>query len=215
MKYHTATRINTEVTTFRKTNESAIISSEKLAKFTTMTKGTAEDYQIIAEASMQHSVNLPERMIEHLNLLKGDHGGFAVDRYTHCLQTATRALRDGRDEEYIVCALLHDIGDTLAPANHADFAATMLEPFISDKNYWILKHHGIFQGYYFFDFLGLDKNMRDKFKDNPDWKDCAEYCAKYDQNSFDPEYDTEPIETFIPMLRNVLSQTKKSIYKAS
>ena len=189
--------------------------AEKLAKFTTMTKGTAEDYQIIAEASMQHSVNLPERMIEHMNLLKGDHGGFAVDRYTHCLQTATRALRDGRDEEYIVCALLHDIGDTLAPANHADFAATMLEPFISDKNYWILKHHGIFQGYYFFDFLGLDKNMRDKFKDNPHWKDCAEFCAKYDQNSFDPEYDTEPIETFIPMLRNVLSQTKKSIYKAS
>ena len=112
--------------------------AEKLAKFTTMTKGTAEDYQIIAEASMQHSVNLPDRMIEHLELLKGDHGGFAVDRYTHCLQTATRAMRDGRDEEYIVCALLHDIGDTLAPANHADFAATMLEPFISEKNYWIL-----------------------------------------------------------------------------
>ena len=81
--------------------------AEKLAKFTTMTKGTAEDYQIISEASMQHSVNLPDRMIEHLDLLKGDHGGFAVDRYTHCLQTATRAMRAGRDEEYIVCALLH------------------------------------------------------------------------------------------------------------
>ena len=141
--------------------------AEKLAKFTTMTKGTAEDYQIIAEASMQHSVNLPDRMIEHLELLKGDHGGFAVDRYTHCLQTATRAMRDGRDEEYIVCSLLHDIGDTLAPANHADFAATMLEPFISEKNYWILKHHGIFQGYYFFDFLGLDKNMRISLKTIP------------------------------------------------
>ena len=137
-----------------------------------------------------------------------------VDRYEHCLQTASRAYRDGRDEEYVVCALLHDIGDILAPANHADFAATLLEPYISEKNYWILKHHGIFQGYYFFHFLGLDRHMRDKFKDSEHWKDCVEFCAKYDQNSFDPEYESLPIETFMPMLKNVLSQTKKSIYKA-
>jgi predicted HD phosphohydrolase len=149
--------------------------AEKLAKFSTMTEGTAEDYQIIAQAARQHGIDLPDRILEHLELLKDDHGGFAVDRYTHCLQTATRAMRDGRDDEYIVCALLHDIGDTLAPSNHADFAATMLEPFISEKNYWILKHHGIFQGYYFFNFLGLDKNMRDKFKDSPHWQDCAEF----------------------------------------
>jgi predicted HD phosphohydrolase len=178
-----------------------------------MTKGTAEDYAPIAEAAMEHAVNLPERIIQHLEMLKGDHGGFAVDRYTHCLQTATRAYRDGRDEEYVVCALLHDIGDILAPANHADFAATLLEPYISDKNFWIMKHHGIFQGYYFFHFLGLDRNMRDKYKDSEHWKDCVTFCAKYDQNSFDPDYDTLPIETFMPMLKNVLSQTKKSIYK--
>ncbi len=189
--------------------------AEKLAKFTTMTKGTAEDYQIIAEASMQHSVNLPDRMIEHLELLKGDHGGFAVDRYTHCLQTATRAMRDGRDEEYIVCALLHDIGDTLAPANHADFAATMLEPFISDKNYWILKHHGIFQGYYFFDFLGLDKNMRDNFIKSPYFESCKEFCEKYDQSSFDPEYDTLDLEFFIPMVKELFKKPKRSIYLQS
>ena len=96
----------------------------------------------------------------------------------------------------------------------ADFAATLLEPYISEKNFWILKHHGIFQGYYFFHFLGLDRDMRDKYKDHEYWKDCAEFCAKYDQNSFDPKYDTLPIETFIPMLERVLSQTKKSIYKA-
>ena len=186
----------------------------KVAKFREMTKGTAEDYIPIAEAAMEHAVNLPERIIQHLDMLKGDHGGFAVDRYTHCLQTATRALRDGRDEEYIVCALLHDIGDILAPANHADFAATLLEPYISEKNFWILKHHGIFQGYYFFHFLGLDRHMRDKYKDSEHWKDCVEFCARYDQNSFDPDYDTLPIETFMTMLKNVLSQTKKSIYKS-
>ena len=108
-----------------------------------------------------------------------------VDRLTHSIQTATRAHRDGRDEEYVVCALLHDIGDNLAPSNHADFAATLMQPFISEKNYWIVKHHGIFQGYYFFEYLGLDKNMRDKFKDHPYFNDCKEFCEKYDQNSFD------------------------------
>ena len=186
----------------------------KTAKFTEMVNGTAEDYLPIVEAGMEHALELPKRILEHLDMLKGDHGGFAVDRYSHCLQTATRAYRDGRDEEYVVCALLHDIGDILAPANHADFAATLLEPYISEKNFWILKHHGIFQGYYFFHFLGLDRHMRDKFKDNEHWRDCVEFCAKYDQNSFDPNYDTLPIETFVPMLEKVLSKTKKSIYKA-
>ena len=150
---------------------------------------------------------------EHLSILKGDTGGFAVDRFTHCLQTATRAYRDGRDEEYVVCALLHDIGDTIASANHADLAATMLEPFVSEENYWIVKHHGIFQGYYFFEYLGLDKNMRDEYKDSPYWHACAEFCAKYDQNSFDPDYDNMALEDFEPMVRKVFARPKNSIYK--
>ena len=124
-----------------------------------------------------------------------------------------RAYRDGKDEEYVVCALLHDIGDTIASANHADLAATMLQPFVSEENYWIVKHHGIFQGYYFFDYLGLDKNMRDEYKDNENWHACAEFCSKYDQNSFDPNYDSMDIEEFEPMVRRVFAQPKNSIYK--
>ena len=108
-----------------------------------------------------------------------------MDRLTHSLQTATRAKRDGRDDEYVVCALIHDIGDTLASANHADLAATILEPFVSEQNHWIVKHHAIFQGYYFFHHLGMDRNLRDQFRDHPWWKDCAAFCEKYDQNSFD------------------------------
>ena len=107
---------------------------------------------------------------------------------------------------------MHDIGDTLATANHADLAATMLQPFVSEKNYWIVKHHGIFQGYYFWEYLGLDKNTRDQYKDSDHWKDCAEFCAKYDQNSFDPEYDNMSIEEFEPMVRNVFSKPKNSPY---
>ena len=186
---------------------------QKQASFSAMTEGTAEDYTIIAEHNMAHARKLPDRILEHLSLLKGDTGGFAVDRLAHSLQTATRAYRDERDEEYIVCALLHDIGDTLASANHADMAATMLQPFISEKNYWIVKHHGIFQGYYFFDYVGLDKNLRDQFKGHKYWKDCAEFCDKYDQNSFDPNYENMTLEDFEPMVKSVFSQAKQSIYK--
>ena len=107
---------------------------DKQATFTEMLNGTAEDYAIIGEHGAKFASELPDRILEHLSILKGDTGGFAVDRFTHCLQTATRAYRDGRDEEYVVCALLHDIGDTIASANHADLAATMLEPFVSEEN---------------------------------------------------------------------------------
>ena len=99
-----------------------------------------------------------------------------------------------------------------ACANHADLAATMLEPFVSEKNYWIVKHHGIFQGYYFFEYVGLDKNLRDQFKGHEHWNDCLEFCAKYDQNSFDPKYENMTIEEFEPMVRNVFSKPKQSIY---
>jgi len=189
------------------------IYMSKQATFTEMLHGTAEDYAIIAEEGAKLATQLPDRILEHLDILKGETAGFAVDRYEHSLQTATRAYRDGRDEEYVVCALLHDIGDTIASANHADLAATMLEPFVSEQNYWIVKHHGIFQGYYFFEHLGLDKNLRDEYKDNENWNACAEFCSKYDQNSFDPNYDTMGIEEFEPMVRKVFSTPRNSIYK--
>ena len=185
------------------------------ATFTEMLNGTAEDYAIIGRETSEYAKSLPDRILEHLSILKGDTGGFAVDRFTHCLQTATRAYKDGRDEEYVVCALLHDIGDTLASANHADLAATMLQPFVSEENYWIVKHHGIFQGYYFFEFLGLDKNMRDKYSNSPYFESCREFCEKYDQNSFDPDYDTLDLDFFIPKVKELFKKPKKSIYLQS
>ena len=182
------------------------------ARFTTMIDGVEDDYRIIGEHGRENMLTLSGRLVEHLNLLKGDTGGFAVDRLTHCLQTATRAHKDGRDNEYVVCALLHDIGDTLGPANHADIAATIVEPYVSEENHWIVKHHGIFQGYYFFHFLGLDKNMRDKYKSHKYFNKCAEFCAKYDQNSFDPKYESYTLDFFVPMIEEVFKVPKKSIY---
>ena len=187
--------------------------TEQQAQFKAMTDGTADDWQIIAGHMLPFMGALPGRIITHLKLLDGDYGGYPVDRLEHCLQTATRAHRDGRDEEYVVCALLHDIGDTLGPSNHADVAATILEPYISEENHWIIKHHGIFQGYYFFHYVGLDRDGRDAFKDHPHYQACADFCHLYDQNSFDVDYDSEPLEFFIPMVERVLAMPKTSLYK--
>lgn len=180
--------------------------------FTAMRDATRDDYQTIGRHSMQFIKGLPDRVLGHLRLLEGDTGGYAVDRLTHSLQTATRAQQDGQDEEYVVCALLHDIGDTLASTNHADLAATILEPFVSEKNRWIVEQHAVFQGYYFFHHLGLDRDMRDRFRGHEWFRDCAAFCEKYDQNSFDPDFETLPVEAFEDAVRRVFAAPKKSIY---
>jgi len=183
------------------------------AQFTAMTEAKAEDWAIIADHMRGFMQELPARMISHLELLRGDYGGYPVDRLEHCLQTATRAHRAGRDEEYVVCALLHDIGDTLGPANHADVAAVLLEPYVSEENHWIIKHHGIFQGYYFFHHVGLDRNGREAFRDHPYFQACADFCELYDQNSFDQDYDSEPLSFFVPMVQRVFAAPRKSLYR--
>ena len=185
---------------------------EAQAKFHAMTEGTQEDWMAIAKASAAFSKALPDRLISHLNLLKGDCGGFPLDRLEHSLQTATRAHRDGRDEEYVVCALIHDIGDILGPTNHAEVGAVILKPYVSERNHWMLDHHGIFQGYYFFHHLGLDRDMRDQFRGHPHFEYTAQFCHLYDQSAFDPNYDSMPLEAFEPMLRRVVAAPKRSIY---
>jgi predicted HD phosphohydrolase len=185
------------------------------ASFKSMQESTREDWQLIGGEFMQFTTGLPARVIKHLQILEGDYGGFPVDRYTHSLQTATRALRDGRDEEYVVCALLHDIGDTLGSFNHPDIAAAILKPFVSEANHWMVQNHGIFQGHYFFHHIGLDRDMRDSFKGHPHYERTAEFCALYDNPAFDPKAETLPISEFEPMLRRVMAQPKQSIYKAA
>ena len=187
-------------------------SGSEQAKFHAMTEGTAEDWQIIAKNIVTFGRSLPTRVLDHLMLLDGDFGGFAIDRLQHSLQTATRAHRAGRDEEYVVCALLHDIGDTLACRNHPDVAAAILKPYVSEANHWMVEQHGIFQGYYFFDYLGLDKNMREMHRGHPHFEYTAQFCHLYDQPAFDPGYDTLPLEAFRPMVERVMAVPKRSIY---
>jgi predicted HD phosphohydrolase len=182
------------------------------ASFRSMREGTAPEWQLVFEHAVPFNKALPDRVMAHLELLKDDFGGYAVDRYTHSAQTATRAHRDGRDEEYVVCALLHDIGDTLGSFNHADVAAAILKPFVSEQNLWMVEKHAIFQGYYFFEYLGLDRNMRKQFEGHPWFNYTAEFCEKYDQNSFDPDYECLPLEAFAPMIRRVMARPRRSIY---
>lgn len=182
------------------------------ARFHAMTEGTAEDWGIIAQAAGEYGRELPDRLIKHLQLLQGDCGGFAVDRLEHSLQTATRAHLAGEDEEYVICALLHDIGDILGPRNHADIAAAIVQPFVSEANHWMVANHAIFQGYYFFHHLGLDRDMREAFRGHPHFERTAKFCHQYDQPAFDPAYETLPLEAFEPMLRRVMSTPKRSIY---
>ncbi len=185
------------------------------ASFTRMQDSTRQDWQLIGGEFMQFAQGLPERVMRHLQLLEGDYGGFPVDRYTHSLQTATRALRDGRDDEYVVCALLHDIGDTLGAFNHPDIAAAILKPFVSEENLWMVQHHGIFQGHYFFHHLGMDRDMREQFRGHPHFERTAEFCELYDNPAFDANAETLPIAEFEPMLRRLFAQPRNSIYRAA
>ncbi len=186
--------------------------TDNRASFTAMEVGTQQDWDIIGASSREFNKGLAGRVIEHLKLLDGDFGGFSVDRLEHSVQTATRAYRDGRDEEYIVCALLHDIGDTLGSFNHPDIAAAILKPFVSDANLWMVEKHGMFQGYYFFEYLGLNRNMREQFKEHEFYGHCEEFCRKYDQTAFDPDYKSEPLEFFVPMVEKLFATPINSIY---
>ena len=185
------------------------------ARFHAMTESTFDEWQMIGGELKLWAERLPERLISHLKLLRGDHGGFPVDRLEHCLQTATRAHQAGRDEEYVACALLHDIGDTLGPHNHADVAAAIVQPFVSEENHWIVSHHAIFQGYYFFHFLGLDRDLREQFRGHPHFEKTEEFCRVFDQVAFDPGFRSMPLEAFEPMLRNVFREPRQSIYVAN
>ena len=187
---------------------------EKLprATFTSFADSTKEDWDLIMSQRGELETALPNRILDQLELLRNDYGGFPVDRLEHSVQTATRAERDGRDDEYIVCALLHDIGDTLGAFNHPDIAAAILKPFVSEKNLWMVEKHGIFQGYYFFHHLGMDRDMREQFRDHKYFHHTYDFCEKYDQTAFDPDYESMPLEAFEPMVMKLFQTPKNSVY---
>lgn len=188
------------------------MNEQKQATFTSFQDSTQEDWQIIGSAFKTFAGDLPARVIRHLQLLEGDCGGFPVDRLEHCLQTATRAWEAGEDEEYVVVALLHDIGDTLGTYDHGEIAAAILKPFVSEANHWLLRHHQIFQGYDYFHHLGGDRDMRDRYKDSPHYEYTRHFCEVYDGKAFDPTYKSKPLTFFVPMVERVMARPRKTIF---
>jgi predicted HD phosphohydrolase len=176
-------------------------------KFSTMDAGDAEDYALLDKLERQHvEAEHATSVLAHLRLMSGSFGGYKIDRLQHALQTATRAEREGADEEWVFAALLHDMGDLLAPTNHSDFAAAIIRPYVRDEVWWAVKYHGLFQEYYFAHHLGRDRNRRDAYKDHPHYQACIDFCEKWDQASFDPDYDTEPLEHFEPQVRRMFAR---------
>ena len=177
-----------------------------VVSFTRMADGTKADYQFLDEQEGEFMAGLPARLLEGLGSLSESFSGYPVSRLEHSLQSATRAHRAGESEEIVVAALLHDIGDLLAPRSHSEMAASILRPFVSEKTYWIVKHHGLFQMYYYAHHVGGDRNARERFLDHPWYKDAVRFCEEYDQNCFDPDYDSESLSFFEPMVQRVFSK---------
>lgn len=185
----------------------AISTPEPQVSFIRMDDATPEELSLIVELSKKHlNEKLVETMVDLLEHLKGPTLGYRVDRYEHSLQTASRALREDARVDMVVAALLHDVGDAMAPANHAELAASILRPYLDEESVWVVEHHGLFQGYHYFDKIGLDPNARERHRKNPFFDATAHFCGSWDQVSFDPDYPTMPLESFVPALREVFSR---------
>jgi predicted HD phosphohydrolase len=182
-----------------------MIGKPDKVSFTAMEQGTQADYDLVIAHDASIVTGQADRVLDWLKAMDGD-SPYQISRLDHSLQTATRAERDGADEETIFCALLHDIGEILAPANHSQAAAALVAPYVSRKNHWIVNHHGLFQGYYWFQFIGADPNARNQFRENEYFEACADFCARWDQRSFDPAYETQPLEYFEPLVRQIFAR---------
>jgi len=179
----------------------------RVVSFREMKDGTREDYLLLDESERAYAVGLADRVLENLKKLDHSLEGYPLSRLGHSLQAATRAMRDGADEELIVAALIHDIGDELAPYNHAELAAAILRPYVRPEVTWIVAQHGLFQNYYYVHHLGGDRNARERYRDHPWYEATKNFCARWDQCSFDPGYASEPLAYFEPMVRRIFART--------
>ena len=174
--------------------------------FTSMASGTREDYELLEQLEAEFAAGTAERVLDQLRGLAGSLAGYQVDRLEHSLQTATRAHLDDADEEMVVAALLHDIGDLLSPHNHSELAAAVLRPYVSEKTWWIVRQHGLFQSYYYAHHHGGDRNARDRYIDHPWYQDAVDFCHRWDQPSFDPAFQSLPMAFFEPLVHRIFAR---------
>ena len=183
----------------------------KTVNFTEMKNGTKDEYLLLDEYEQKYIDGTADRILKFMSGLNSTLEGYKITRLEHSLQTATRAFKDNADEEMVVAALLHDIGDELAPVNHSEYAASVLKPYVSEKTHWIIQKHGEFQMYYYAHHLGKNQNQRDKYKDHKYYQATVDFCENYDQGCFDPNYKSLPLDHFAPMVKRVFSRTPFSV----
>ena len=177
-----------------------------IVNFTEMKNGSKKDYLLLDKNEKKYVNGTANRIIKFMSGLNTSLEGYKINRLEHSLQTATRAFNDKASEEMIVAALLHDIGDELAPLNHSEYAATILKPYVSEKTHWIVEKHGEFQMYYYAHHLGGNRNLRDKYKNHKYYNDTLEFCEKWDQTSFDPNFKSLKLKDFEPLIRKIFSR---------
>ncbi|HTX00356.1 MAG TPA: HD domain-containing protein [Acidimicrobiales bacterium] len=179
-------------------------------RFTSMDEATpAEITQVMGEAVAVLQAQLLPNVLGLLESLKGDQLGYQVDRYEHSLQTASRALRDGARTDLVVAAVFHDIGEGLAPANHAELAAAVLEPYLDEEATWVVRHHGVFSGYHYWHKMGGNRDARERYRSSPYFDVTARFVGDWDQAAFDPAYDTLPLDELMPMIREVFARPSR------
>jgi predicted HD phosphohydrolase len=174
--------------------------------FRAMAEGSADDYLLLDRYERVHAGHLPDRLLDTLDRLTGSLGGYQITRLEHSLQSATRARLAGADVNWVVAALLHDIGDELAPYNHSEYAAAVLQPYVPEEVHWVVLHHGVFQSYYYAHHLGGDRNVRERYMGHRWAPLCMQFCAEWDQNSFDPDFPIHELSTFEADVREVFSR---------
>ena len=174
--------------------------------FRRMDEGTPADYALLNKLEDEFVGALPERILAALRELEQSLAGYQISRLEHSLQSATRAERDGADIEMIVGALIHDLGDDLAPLNHSQLAASIIRPYVRGEVAWVIEHHGVFQMYYYGDAMGVDKNAREIYRSHKWFDSCENFCERWDQMSFDPDYTSYPLTHFEPMVREIFSR---------
>ena len=176
-------------------------------KFTRMDEGTEADYSLLNELEREYVSTLPDRLLNALNELTSSLDGYKINRLQHSLQTATRAENAGADIELVVAALVHDLGDDLAPENHSQMAAAIIRPYVREEVTWIIEHHGVFQMFYYGEASGVNKDERERWRGHKWFDSCERFCRDWDQMAFDPDYVSQPLSHFEPMLREVFTRT--------
>src|SRR6188474_1841663 len=176
---------------------------KKIVSFRRMEDGTREDYLLLDRSEREYAAGLPDRVLRALRQLGTSLDAYPVSRLEHSLQVATRAEAAGADEELVLGALLHDIGDELAPYNHAEVAAGIIRPYVRPEVAWVVEQHGLFQTYYYVHHLGGDRFMRERHQGHPFYAACARFCERWDQAAFDPAYPTRPLGHYEPLVRRI------------